>query len=70
MFILSLALVGLKQEAIVVQGLSLKKAHIIIVWILSKLFNDFKVQGLRSIPTTLMMLLMEYFHADAKTIIH
>ena len=47
----SLALVGLQQEMVVVQGLPLNEPHIILSQILSMLISDFKAQGLKSIPT-------------------
>ena len=46
----SLGLMGLLQESIFVLGLSLNVAHIILDWVFSMLFSDFKAQGLRSIP--------------------
>ena len=65
--ILVLSLVGLWQEAIIIQTLLLNVAHLILGWVFSLLFNHFKARGLRSIPTPLRMALTEFFHAHAKT---
>ena len=59
---ISLALVGLEQETIVVQGLPINEAYI-LGGILSILFSDFKIQGLKNIPTPPMV-------ADTWTNVH
>ena len=64
--VLSQALVGLSQETIVVQVLSLNIAYIILGWVFSMLFRDFKSPELQSIPTLLVAALMEFFNADAE----
>ena len=61
----SLKLVGLLQETIIVQGLSLNIAHIILSTIFSMVFIDFDVRGLKSTLTPLLIGLREFFfHAD------
>ena len=52
------------------QGLPLNVADFILGWVLSILFSDFKAQGLRSIQTSLMVALTEFFYANAKTNAH
>ena len=44
---------------------SIKSSVMILGWILSMLFTDFNARGLRSIPMSPMVALMEFFHADA-----
>ena len=52
MSVLSLTLVGLQKYVIAAQGLPLNEAHIILGWIFSMLFSNFKARGLKSNPTT------------------
>ena len=56
-----LALVRLLHKMIVVLGLPLIEANIILSWIFSMLFRDFKAEGLRSIPTLPMVALTDFF---------
>ena len=52
------------QEMIIVLGLLLNIATIILSYLFSMLLSDFRVQGLRSIPTCPVMALTEFFYAD------
>ena len=47
--------------------LLLNVAHIILGWILSVLFSDFKALELSSLPTSPIAALKEFFDADAGT---
>ena len=66
----TLALVVLKEKLIIVQALQLNIAQIIIGWMFSRLSIDFMEGGLRSIPTSAMAALTEFFFAGAKTNIY
>ena len=65
-----LALVGLLQKTIVVQGLPLNDTNFVPSWILSMLLSDFKVRRRRSIPTSIMEALTEFSYLDIKTNIY
>ena len=41
--------------------------HIILDWIFSVLFNDFKARGLRKMSTPPMVALTDFFQADTNT---
>ncbi len=56
-------------ETIIVLGLPLNAAHIILGQILSMVFNDFKLQELKSIPTP-PIVTMSFTHAYAETNLH
>ena len=70
MSVSSLVLMGLWQEMFAVQGLLLNEAHIILGWVHSMLFCDFWAWLLRSISTSSVVALREFFHADANTNVH
>ena len=50
---------------IAVKGLPLNVTHIIPGWVFSMLFCDFMARGLRSIPTSPITALTEFFHTDS-----
>ena len=62
------ALIGLYQETIVLQGLSLNIVPIILGWVFSTLFCDFKVRWLYSNNSE--VALTEFFYADVETVVH
>ena len=66
----SLTLVELLQEMIVALGLPLKVAAIILGCIFSMLFSDFRAHGPISILTLHIVVLTEFFHADAEANVH
>ena len=51
-------------------GLPFKVVTIILVFIFSMLFGDFRGRAPISIPTTLILALTEFFHADSETKVH
>ena len=61
----SLTLIGLLQEMIVVLGVPLKVATIIVGFIFSVIFSDFRARGPISIPSSPIVTLTKFFHADA-----
>ena len=63
----SLIWVGLLQEMIVVLGLPVNVATIILSYIFSMIFSDFRSRSPISIPTPPIVALIEFFHADAGT---
>ena len=66
----ALILVDLLLDTIVVLGFLLIEAHIILSWIFSMLFTDFKTGKLRSITTPPVEILTGFFHADADRNVH
>ena len=70
MFVSLLALVGLLHKVIVVLELLLNVATIIFGCIFSMLLSDFRVQGLKNIPTPPVITLTEFFCTDPEINVH